>query len=147
MGWKVPAEVITAVVAAMVLLALVLVLGMFVRRRVLSRSGGVFDCAANLRPAQRRGHSVGMARYAGDRLEWYRIFSVAVAPTLVVPRRGTRLTANRPMRAGEDTLPGLDTLLSLEVPTRQGMRAIELALDRQSATGFMSWLEAAPPGV
>lgn len=147
MGWELSAEVATAIVLALVMLVLLLVLAMFLRRRLLSRGARVFDCAANLRPGSQRGFSVGMARYADEQFEWFRAFSIDVGPSFVVPRRGARLVQQRPRDADGDSLVGLDTVVRLEVPAKGGLRTVELALDSGSATGLMSWLEAAPPGI
>lgn len=147
MGWELSAEVVTASVLALVVVLLLLVAAMFLRRRLLSRGARVFDCAANLHPASKRGFTVGMARYADERFEWFRAFSVAAGPSLVVPRRGARLVHQAPRDADGDSLVGLATVVRLELPGRSGRRTVDLALDAGSATGLMSWLEAAPPGV
>ena len=63
-----------------VVVALV-VLGLFVfglRRRLIQRSGGTFDCSLRWDVPEKpdtsgKGWSYGVARYNGDRIEWYRV--------------------------------------------------------------------------
>ncbi|RYE79357.1 MAG: DUF2550 family protein, partial [Myxococcales bacterium] len=61
--------------AAVVLLA-ALLFGVFlvVRRRLLSRDGGAFELTVRLRSERPPGHgwSLGMGRYRGEQLEWFR---------------------------------------------------------------------------
>lgn len=62
-------------------------LGLFVfglRRRLIQRSGGTFDCSLRWDVPERpdtsgKGWSYGVARYSGDRLTWFRVFSYAPA--------------------------------------------------------------------
>ncbi len=53
-----------------------------VRRRVLSRNGGTFELSHRLRPGEEpgRGWLLGLGRYSGEELEWFRIFTLAPRP-------------------------------------------------------------------
>lgn len=61
----------------------VAVVGLFVfglRRRLIQRSGGTFDCSLRWDVPEKpdpsgKGWGYGVARYNGDRIEWYRVFS------------------------------------------------------------------------
>lgn len=69
-------------VIAAVLLGLFL-LGL--RRRLIQRPGGTFDCSLRLAPPEDaepggKGWVYGVARYSGDRVEWFRVFSYAFRP-------------------------------------------------------------------
>lgn len=63
------------------------VIGLFVfglRRRLIQRSGGTFDCSLRWDAPQEgdaagKGWAYGVARYNGDRVEWYRVFSYSPA--------------------------------------------------------------------
>ncbi len=51
------------------------------RRRWLAREGGTFECSVRLRTTTPgAGWVLGVARYAGDQLEWFRFFSYAARP-------------------------------------------------------------------
>src|SRR4051812_33109682 len=82
------------VLAALVAVGLVALGLLVLRRRFLSRRGGTFDCSLRLRPATNprtgQGWTLGIARYSGDTLEWYRVFSYALRPKRVLGRRGPR---------------------------------------------------------
>ena len=70
-------------------------LGLFLfglRRRLIQRPGGTFDCSLRLatepdasRPGG-KGWVYGVARYSGDRVEWFRVFSYAPRPRRVLER-------------------------------------------------------------
>lgn len=69
-------------VSALVVVAL-LAIGLFVfglRRRLIQRSGGTFDCSMRWDVAEEpdisgKGWVYGVARYSGDRIDWFRVFS------------------------------------------------------------------------
>ena len=66
------------------LLVLLYGLALVVRRRALSRHGGTFELSVRVRSGQAgRGWVLGLGRYDGERLEWFRIFSVAPRPKRV----------------------------------------------------------------
>lgn len=132
---------------------LVLVAGLFafaVRRRLIQRSGGTFDC--NLRwdvseaaaaDAKGKGWAYGIARYDGDRIEWFRVFSYAPRPRRVLVRDGIEVLQRR-QPEGEEELALLSDAVVLACSLR-GTR-VELAMSEDALTGFLAWLEAAPPG-
>src|SRR5688572_11577462 len=69
-----------------VLLGLVLLYGLalVVRRRLLARHGGTFELSCRVRPqGAGRGWLLGLGRYSGDDLEWFRIFSLSPRPKRV----------------------------------------------------------------
>ena len=75
--------------AAGALLLLVLLYGvaLIVRRRVLSRNGGTFEVSYRVRPERAgRGWLLGLGRYSGEELEWFRIFSLSPRPKRVWQR-------------------------------------------------------------
>ncbi|MEL4506205.1 DUF2550 domain-containing protein [Luteococcus sp. H138] len=141
MGWSGAAE-LTGLVLVLVLL--VPLLGLYARRRWLSTRGGVFDCALKL---SRGGWATGVARYETDELQWFRIFSLSTRPKLVLRRdMTTSVGRRRPEEAEAVVLFSDDQIIRLR--STQGSMPIiwELAMNPQSVTGLMSWLEAAPPG-
>jgi hypothetical protein len=118
-----------------------------VRRRVITRRGGTFDCSLRLRPARSgKGWALGIGRYSGESLEWYRVFSYATRPRHVMARRELQIVDRRVPEGSE-----VFSLLSgaVIVRCREGSDTgsiVEFAMGEDALTGFLSWLEAAPPG-
>jgi Protein of unknown function (DUF2550) len=136
--------VLLDLVAATCVLALLAATSLIVRRRALQRRGGTFDCSLRLRSAPGgQGWVLGVGRYAGDRLEWYRVFSLSPRPRRVMSRRDLRVRGQRTPEGREvvSVLPGAVVLEALE----RG-RLVELAMSQSALTGLLSWLESAPPG-
>ena len=90
-----------------------------------------------------KGWSYGVARYNGDRIEWYRVFSYALRPRRVMERAAIEV-AGRRLPEGEEELALLSDAVILAC-THRGTR-LELAMSEDALTGFLAWLEAAPPG-
>ena len=66
---------------AVLVLVLLYGLALVVRRRLLSRHGGTFEFSYRVRPEKAgRGWLLGLGRYSGDTLEWFRIFSLSPRP-------------------------------------------------------------------
>ena len=178
---------LTAVLEALAgvcLLVLLAIGALFLRRVMIRRRGGTFDCSLRLTPAlpgaaraaahvgrpasaaepepeavpirgtgtpftaaavrDGRGWSYGIAQYGADRVDWYRIFSYAFRPAAVLSRRDLEVVGRRDPEGTEELalFPGwaiLDCRFG-------GAGYAELALSEDALTGFLSWLEAAPPG-
>ncbi|MFJ2263377.1 DUF2550 domain-containing protein [Streptomyces sp. NPDC087844] len=130
---------------------LLVALGLFVfglRRRVIQRSGGTFDCSLRWDVQEKtdtsgKGWGYGIARYSGDRIEWFRVFSYALRPRRVLERSAIEV-AGRRAPEGEEELALLSDAIILTCVHR-GTR-LELAMSEDALTGFLAWLEAAPPG-
>ncbi|WP_043683087.1 DUF2550 domain-containing protein [Streptomyces xylophagus] len=133
-----------------IVVALVVV-GLFVfglRRRLIQRSGGTFDCSLRWDVPEKpdtngKGWSYGVARYNSDRIEWYRVFSYAYRPRRTLERSAIEV-AGRRLPEGEEELALLSDAIILTCLHR-GTR-LELAMSEDALTGFLAWLEAAPPG-
>lgn len=133
------------VALALVLVLLVPVVFLGVRRRWLSRQGGLFDCSVRLSSkSPGSGWAVGVARYSGDNLEWFRVFSLALRPRLIFPRSQASAGSQRDPDPIESVfLYDEQRILTLELVDG---RSWELAMSIASLTGLLSWLESAPPG-
>lgn len=137
-------EVGGAVIAA-------LLLGLFVfglRRRLIQRPGGTFDCSLRLAPPEDaepggKGWVYGVARYNNDRVEWFRVFSYAPRPRRVLDRPAIEVLGRRTPH-GEEELALLSDAVVL-LCSHRDVR-LELAMSDDALTGFLAWLEAAPPG-
>lgn len=138
--------------AALGLFALVglgLVLLAWRRHREL-RVGGI-DVAlrshvegARVQPADRgRGWHLGVAHYRGEEFAWYRILSLRSGPNWVLNRRDVEIATRREPSAAEAySMPNGSTVLKLTGLEHD----LELAMGADALTGFLSWLESAPPG-
>jgi hypothetical protein len=134
-------------VTGWVVLALVVALclvGLLAWWRVrLIRQGGV-EVAMRIRPdlATSRWH-LGVARYRGHEFVWYRVTSLITGPNAVVSRGGL-LVLNRRKPTGSEAyaMPRGSTVLRC----RSRHTEFEIAMSGEALTGFLSWLEAAPPG-
>jgi uncharacterized protein DUF2550 len=129
----------------LLVLAVLLLLLLAARRRWLSRSGGTFECSLRLRTSTPGGGWVlGVGRYQGGRLEWFRFFSFAVRPRETFPRNQVRVVDTRdPDQVEAVSLSAESRILALEV----GPQTRELAMSEDSVLGLLAWLEAAPPGI
>jgi Protein of unknown function (DUF2550) len=129
-----------------VLLVCVLLYGvaLIVRRRVLSRHGGTFELSYRVRTEKPgRGWLLGVGRYSGDTLEWFRIFSLSPRPKQVWQREEMSFSGKRTPSGREGTSLYAEHVV-VACSTTAGN--VELAMSPSSLTGFQSWLEAGPPG-
>ncbi len=147
-GWFGGVEIVVVVVVVLAL-ALIVLAG---RRRWLARKGGTFECSLRLHNATPgTGWVLGVARYSGEMLEWYRFFSYRFAPRKSFPRYRVRVLASRAPDAVEAVAlySGQQVVELVEDESSghaSGPEQWELAMSGDSLTGLMSWLEAAPPG-
>ena len=129
----------------LVLLVLLYGLALVVRRRVLSRHGGTFELSHRMDPGQEpgRGWLLGLGRYSGEELEWFRIFSLAPRPKRSWNRNWLSYDDVRVPEGPERTVLYPDHLI---ISCRSPRGPVDLAMSRESLTGFQAWLEARPPG-
>jgi hypothetical protein len=115
-----------------------------VRRWVLSRHGGTFELSHRVRPARSgRGWLLGLGRYSGDDLEWFRIFTLSPRPKRRWNRTMLSFDARRdPERNEQHVLYPGHVVIRCQGPDGP----VELAMSAASLTGFQAWLEARPPG-
>ncbi|WP_443089451.1 DUF2550 domain-containing protein [Yinghuangia sp. ASG 101] len=187
---------VVIVVVGAIVLAAVLVGAFAVRRRLVQRPGGTFDCSLRrlpvVRPASSSGEAghaaassgssvpggaasdsgagsresgdggdsadsasppapmdhgkgwvFGIARYSGDRIQWFRVFSYAPRPRRVLNRHDIEVVERR-LPVGHEELALLAGAVVLVC--RHDGEPLELAMSEDALTGFLAWLEAAPPG-
>ena len=138
--------VVLDALAAVVVIALLGLAMLALRRRFITRRGGTFDCSLRDGPDQQHGKGwvLGVGRYAGDALEWYRVFSYSPRPRRVLDRQRLRVVDRREPSGIEafSLLAG-----AVVVACRDGSADIELGMSPETATGFLSWVESAPPGL
>lgn len=143
------------VVVAVLVAVLLAVLALFVRRALLLRRVGTFPCSLRRARAGRAagsGWSYGLARYRGDRLEWFRLFSLSARPRRVLLRRELRIRFRREIEPAEvPSVPPSAMVVGCRLvpgnPREDDAAAdVELAMNRDAVTGFLSWVEATSPG-
>lgn len=138
-----------AIVAGIVLVCACMLLGWFAVRRVRLMRGGGVDLCLRRRPASFggiddvAGWHFGVGRYHGDEFAWHRLTSVRLGPTLRMDRADLQIVDRRAPGAVETyAIPQASSVLRL----RTHGEDLELAMSSGVLTGFLSWLEAAPPG-
>lgn len=139
-----PWQLLLDVVGLALLCALLYGLALVVRRRALARQGGTFELSYRARSTKAgRGWLLGLGRYSGENLEWFRIFSLAPRPKRVWDRADLEYAGRRePEGVEELSLYADHVVVACSTPHGD----LELAMSPDSLTGFQSWLESMPPG-
>jgi len=136
--------IVELVLVVVVLAALVPVLALVVRRRWLSQQGWVFDCSLRrLESTPSSTWTLGVARFNGENLEWYRVFAWSLKPFLTFTRGQTHVVATRDASASERPILADQQRVA---QLKGGGVNVEVATVPASMTALLSWLESAPPG-
>lgn len=137
------------VVGLLAVIAVAVFAFLFVRRRMLSRQGGTFECSLRTKTPSKasatgaRGWELGLGRYDGESLEWFRVFSFSPRPKAVFDRSLDVLSRRKPHGAEAFSLYAGHTVVAVRLDSGSG---IELAMSDPALTAFLAWTEAAPPG-
>ncbi|RSM73526.1 DUF2550 domain-containing protein [Actinoplanes sp. ATCC 53533] len=132
------------IIGICVVALLVFLLAVFVRRRLLMSGGGTIRLQVRVSTmVPGRGWSTGIGQFVGDELRFHRMFSFGVRPKRMLDRR-TLSVGRRRLPAGPErlTMPGHWVILLCTT----GSSELEIAMAESTVTGFLSWLEAGPPG-
>jgi hypothetical protein len=129
--------------AALLVLAVLAATGIAIRRTLLERGGGTVECGLRRGPEQ--GWRLGLAAYQPAELRWYDAFGVLLRPRAVFARRALQVTSRRPADAWESASLG-QGMVVVECSAGEYPAPVELAMSEAALTGFLSWLESAPPG-
>jgi hypothetical protein len=117
----------------------------YLRRQLISRAGGTIDMNMRLTTfVPGRGWAPGLGRFSADELRWYRVFSFGIRPRRVLPRSALAVESRRAPE-GAERLAMPEGWIVIRC-TGVAAGPIELALAESTLTGFLSWLESAPPG-
>ena len=132
------------IAGALLLIVIVYGITLVVRRRWISRHGGTFEFSVRVRSTRAgRGWVLGVGRYSGGDLEWFRIFSLNPRPKLSFRRSELEYTGRRDPGGVESySLYSGHIIVTCRTPTG----SLEVAMSPEALTGFLAWLEAAPPG-
>lgn len=131
-------------VAVVLALAVALVL----RRMIISRRGGIVECA--LRHDGKSQWRQGLAEYRGGQLYWHRLLSLRLRPHAAFDRSQLSVLRSRPADHREEVRlgPGMVIVQCQALLRHRGhppeRRNVELALSQSALTGLLSWLEASP---
>lgn len=142
-GQLVIAAGLTAV-SVLVLLSVVVVL----RRTLISRRGGVIECALRHHGGAPWQH--GLAEYRGGQLYWHRSMSLRLRPHAAFDRGELAVLSSRRPAPGEDTRlgPGMVVVRCEGMVRHRGRQAerrtVELAMAPAAFMGLLSWLESSP---
>ena len=129
--------------AAFLLLLVLFASGIAARRFLLERGGGTVECGLR-RVAGTGSWRPGVASYQEDQLYWYHQFSFLLRPQVILERRTLIVASRRLASADEAAALGTERCV---VECKIGEAgSVELAMSEAALTGFLSWLEAAPPG-
>lgn len=135
---------VPVVVALLLLCVIAVLVWPVVRRRVLAQQGSVFDCELSLGGSGEPQWRLGLARCAGDDLEWFPRHGVRMRPVYTLSRAASGIRAQT-RTIGPDGLEG-HRVVRLEA--NGGSNTVwELVLDTDALTALLAWLEAAPPSV
>ena len=122
---------------------------LFARREYFVRKGGMFELYLRLGSmVEGRGWAPGFALFVGDEVRWYRMFSFSPRPRRVIRRNELFVAARRSPHTSEQIVVPADWVIlrCMSTPARNGGVLVEIAMSPLAATGFLSWIESAPPG-
>ena len=138
-------ETVFGILLGIVAVGLLVLVLLAARRSLLRRRVGTFDCSLRLTAGGKygRGWLFGLGRYSGDGLAWYRVFSFSPRPRFVYSRRELTVRGQR-KPAGPEAMALLPGVVVVECGVA-GQR-IEFGMSPSAVTGFLAWLESAPPG-
>lgn len=123
--------------------AVVAVATLTMRRWRAIRDGGV-PVALRLRvEGTGRGWHLGIGHYRGGDFLWYRVIGVSTRPDRVIRRGRLEIAGRRHPDAAESYAMPRGAIV---LRCRADAGDLELAMGDDTLTGFLSWLEASPPG-
>lgn len=135
---------ITVMVGAVLLVVAAVLVWLALRRLRALRSGGVHAALRTRLDDTGKGWHLGVGRYQGDEFVWFRVLSLRPGPDRVISRSALEIADRRDPSGPElYSMPPSSRVLRFR---ETGAAEIELAMSPDALTGFLSWLESAPPG-
>ncbi|BDT94606.1 hypothetical protein IFM12275_45820 [Nocardia sputorum] len=110
-------------------------------RLIMLRRGGTAALLRVLPARGGQGWRHGLMRYDEDRLVFFKLTSLKLGPDSTIRRQGIEIGDRRGPRGDEYDIM-TDDIAVIAVSDRAG--DFELALDRDSLTAFLSWVESRP---
>jgi uncharacterized protein DUF2550 len=136
---------ISLIVGAVLFLLVIVVGWLAVRRLRALRSGGVHAALRTRIDDSGKGWHLGVGRYQGDEFVWFRVLSLRAGADLVIHRGGLEI-ADRREPSGPELYSMPPAPHVLRFRASGGTPDLEIAMGPDALTGFLSWLESAPPG-
>ena len=130
------------VFAAFLVIVVLCAIGLAIRRMLLDRGGGTVVCALRRPGGTWR---LGVAAYEEDELRWYDAVGVLLSPEEVLARRTLSVASRREVYPAEAALLG-QGMVVVSCTVGEMPETVELAMTEDALTGFLAWLESAPPG-
>src|SRR5262245_57285366 len=128
--------------AAFLVVVVLVAAGIAGRRILLDRGGGTVELGLRRPGGIWR---LGVAAYGAGELRWYDGVGVLLTPEEVLSRGTLTVTSRRDADASEAVRLG-PGLAVVDWQAGDSPETIELAMSEAALTGFLAWLEAAPPG-
>jgi Protein of unknown function (DUF2550) len=132
-AWILVAFLIVVVLAAAIIAG---------RRILLDRGGGTVECGLRRAGGTWR---LGLAAYGADELRWYNGVGVLLTPEETLSRQTLSVESRRDADAAEAVFLG-PGMVVIACRSAESPDPVELAMGEAALTGFLAWLEAAPPG-
>jgi hypothetical protein len=133
--------------AAFLIILILAAAGIAVRRFLLERGGGTVECGLRNGSGPWR---LGLASYQREELNWFGVFGVSMRPEETFPRRDLTVVSRRLPSDAEAARLGPGMIVVECQPgddsAPSDASTVELAMGEAALTGFLAWLEAAPPG-
>jgi Protein of unknown function (DUF2550) len=130
-------------IVGLVLIAGTLLISVLAVRRLRRLRPGGIDVALRCSPNDTgRGWHQGLGRYRGDNFAWFRLSSLRSGPDRVFPREQLQILERRGPTVPESYAVPSESIV---LRCRTGVEELEMAMRQDTLTGFLSWLEAAPP--
>lgn len=137
-------DVAVVVIGLLIALAMITFGWIALRWRRVLKIGGVNVALRWRMDSDDVGWHLGIGRYQGEQFVWFRVMSVRTGPDRVLSRDDIEIARRRePSEPEVYALPQGATVLRCE--SRAG-ETQEIAMGPGALTGFLSWLESAPPG-
>lgn len=139
------AALVTAeiVVGACLFAALATLTYIFVRRRLLARSGDLMLCALRIGSGER--WRAGLLRFDDVSIAWLPLLGMTLRPSHCWERQGLDLGGFAQLGPGDALDSGSVRAVLRGVPIGRGPVEVELALGQQPYTALRAWVEATPP--
>jgi Protein of unknown function (DUF2550) len=128
--------------AVFLVIVLLAAAGLAVRRMLLDRGGGTVECGLRRPGGTWR---LGVAAYGAQELRWYDGFGVRLSADEALARRSLTVLSRRQADAMETARLG-PGMIVITCHTGEDAQTIDLAMGEAALTGFLAWLESAPPG-
>ena len=128
--------------AAFLVIIVLCAIGLAIRRMLLDYGGGTVECGLRRPGGTWR---LGVAAYQEDELRWYGAVGVLLTPEEVLARQTLSVASRREVYPAEAQLLGRGMVV-VSCAVGEMPETVELAMAEGALTGFLAWLESAPPG-